>query len=135
MVEFRRQRQRIRCKPGCVWIILIAYWALQVLAGVRLLFTGLIPLEQQPETHALWRMARAFGAECAQAPDERITHVVAKARGTEKVLWALRRGVHVVSKAWCAAFPPNPHLSQGFLSCGPGFYRGAVQGVGVLIRV
>lgn len=75
---------------------------------MRILFTGLIPLEQPPETHALWRMALAFGAACALSPDAAVTHVVAKARGTEKVLWALRRGVHVVSKAWCAAFPFLP---------------------------
>ena len=86
-------------------VFLAGWWTKQVLAGVRILFTGLIPLEQPPETHALWRMAQAFGARCVQAADEGVTHVVAKARGTEKVLWALRRGKHVVSKAWCARFP------------------------------
>ena len=88
----------------------------QVLAGVRIAFTGLIPLEQPAGTHALWRMAKSFGASCTQALDVGVTHVVAKARGTEKVFWALQHGKHVVSKAWCAFSARRTH-NYGWTVC------------------
>jgi RNA polymerase II subunit A-like phosphatase len=72
-----------------------------VLAGVHILFTGLIPLGQPPEAHALWRMAASFGASCTQEPHAGVTHVVAASLGTKKVFWAQQQGKHVVSKAWC----------------------------------
>ena len=72
----------------------------QVLAGVRILFSRVIPLEQPPASHALWRLAEAFGAACTTAADPGVTHVVASTRGTEKVFWALQSGKQVVLPAW-----------------------------------
>ena len=69
----------------------------QVLAGVRILFTGLIPLGQPPEQHDLWQMAVGFGATCTQQPDQAVTHVVAASRGTEKGLW----GAAPWASTWC----------------------------------
>ena len=93
----------------------------QVLAGVRILFTGLIPLGQPPEQHDLWQMAVGFGATCTQQPDQAVTHVVAASRGTEKGLWAQRHGKHVVSKDWCADTPcmlcPSIPLHAQLLCC------------------
>lgn len=71
-----------------------------MLAGARLLFSRVIPLESDPRAHPLWRLAEQFGGACAEAPDERVTHVVAAQGGTEKVLWARRRGKFVVTPAW-----------------------------------
>ena len=76
----------------------------QVLAGVRILFSRVIPLEQPPASHALWRLAEAFGAACTTAADPGVTHVVASTRGTEKVFWALQTGKQVVLPAWYAPF-------------------------------
>jgi hypothetical protein len=85
----------------------------QVLAGVRILFSRVIPLDQAPASHALWRMAEAFGAACTTTADAAVTHVVASTRGTEKVFWALQTHKHVVLPAWYAlpaalARPPSP---------------------------
>jgi len=85
----------------------------QVLAGVRILFSRVIPLDQAPASHALWRTAEAFGAACTTVADAAVTHVVASTRGTEKVFWALQTGKHVVLPAWYAlpaalARPPFP---------------------------
>ena len=57
----------------------------QVLAGVRLVFTRVIPLEQEPSSHPLWRLAESCGATCSGALDAGTTHVIAGASGTEKV--------------------------------------------------
>lgn len=59
---------------------------LQVLAGVRILFSRVIPLEQKPESHALWRLALSFGAVCVTQMDAGITHVITNTVGTEKVM-------------------------------------------------
>ncbi|KAL4419249.1 hypothetical protein ABPG77_001187 [Micractinium sp. CCAP 211/92] len=72
----------------------------QVLRGVRLVFTRVIPLEMEPSSHPLWRMAESFGARCSTLLDGATTHVVAGASGTEKVLQARAAGKWVVTPAW-----------------------------------
>lgn len=72
----------------------------QVLRGVRLVFTRVIPLEMEPSTHPLWRLAESFGARCSTVLDGATTHVVAGASGTEKVLQARAAGKWVVTPAW-----------------------------------
>ena len=57
----------------------------QVLAGVVILFSRIIPLEHEPESHPLWRLAVRFGARCAKGMNADVTHVVANVAGTEKV--------------------------------------------------
>lgn len=52
---------------------------------MRLVFTRVIPLEQDPSSHPLWRLAESFGATCAINLDAATTHVIAGASGTEKV--------------------------------------------------
>lgn len=78
----------------------LAHERQQVLAGVRIVFTRVIPLEQDPATHPLWRLAESFGASCATQPDAATTHVVAGASCTEKVLAARAAGKWVVTPAW-----------------------------------
>ena len=72
----------------------------QVLRGVRIVFTRVIPLEQAPHTHPLWRMAESFGARCSTALAPDTTHLVAGASGTDKVLQARAAGTWVVTPAW-----------------------------------
>lgn len=72
----------------------------QVLHGVHLVFTRVIPLEMEPSSHPLWRLAESFGARCSTTLDARTTHVVAGASGTEKVLQARTAGKWVVTPAW-----------------------------------
>jgi RNA polymerase II C-terminal domain phosphatase-like 3/4 len=71
-----------------------------VLAGVRLVFSRLIPLEARARAHPLWQLAEQYGAQCGEACDEATTHVVAAHAGTEKVLWARQHNKYVVSPAW-----------------------------------
>ena len=57
----------------------------RVLAGVCVAFSRVIPPEQEPASHPLWRMAERFGATCSMGMGEEVTHVVAAAEGTDKV--------------------------------------------------
>ena len=90
----------------------------QVLAGVRILFSRVIPLEKAPASHPLWLLAEAFGAQCTTEADAGVTHVVAGTRGTQKVFWALQSGKHVVLPAWCA--PENNKTHSEHLGARPG---------------
>ncbi|KAI3433318.1 hypothetical protein D9Q98_003136 [Chlorella vulgaris] len=72
----------------------------KVLAGVRLVFTRVIPLEMDAADHPLWRLAESYGATCSGALDASTTHVIAGASGTEKVLTARGMGKWVVTPAW-----------------------------------
>ena len=60
-------------------------WVLQVLAGVRIVFSRVIPLDQPPQQHELWKRAEQFGATCSEKADASVTHVISKALGTQKV--------------------------------------------------
>lgn len=57
----------------------------QVLSGVNLVFSRVMPLETDPRTHPLWRLAEQFGGTCSEACSEATTHVVATHGGTDKV--------------------------------------------------
>ena len=50
-------------------------------AGLRIVFSSVIPLDVPPETTDIWRTAVAFGAECYKELNPRITHVVANKAG------------------------------------------------------
>ncbi|KAG8904291.1 Carboxy-terminal domain (CTD) phosphatase [Tulasnella sp. 417] len=73
----------------------------EVLAGVRILFSSVIPLGTSPEQSEAWRCAREFGAKCATRLTDEVTHVVAAKEGTHKVLEAFHKGnVKVVWTKW-----------------------------------
>ena len=77
-----------------------------ILQDVRLVFSHVIPLQQQrkPETHAAWRLAKELGAQIQTAVGPSVTHVVAGSDGTDKVRWArAQSGVHAVSIEWLAS--------------------------------
>lgn len=70
-------------------------------AGVHILFSSVIPLDTQPETTEIWRMAHTFGARCSTELNSEVTHVVSAKRGTVKVDAARRRGgIKIVWLAW-----------------------------------
>ncbi|KAL0068527.1 CTD phosphatase Fcp1 [Marasmius tenuissimus] len=72
-----------------------------VLKGVHLLFSSVIPLDTRPESTEIWRLAQMFGARCSTELTSDITHVVAAKRGTVKVEAAKKRpNVKVVWLAW-----------------------------------
>ncbi|KAL0055154.1 hypothetical protein WJX82_007861 [Trebouxia sp. C0006] len=78
----------------------------QVLAGVHIMFSRVIPLQDgHPEWHPMWRKAVKFGATCTTQPSDAVTHVAAYVNGTEKVYWAQRTGKFVVTPDWlnCSA--------------------------------
>lgn len=75
-----------------------------VLRGARIVFSGVIPLGlPDPSAHPVWREASELGAACSLELDAGVTHVVAGADGTSKVLWARERGKCVVKPAWLRA--------------------------------
>lgn len=73
----------------------------EVLEGVHILFSSVIPLDTKPESTEIWRMAHMFGARCSTELTADITHVVAAKRGTVKVDTARKRGgIKIVWLAW-----------------------------------
>ncbi|RDB28454.1 RNA polymerase II subunit A C-terminal domain phosphatase [Hypsizygus marmoreus] len=73
----------------------------EVLEGVHILFSSVIPLDTRPESTEIWRMAHMFGARCSTELKPDITHVVAAKRGTVKVDMARKRGgIKIVWLAW-----------------------------------
>ncbi|KAG8730613.1 Carboxy-terminal domain (CTD) phosphatase, partial [Ceratobasidium sp. 428] len=73
----------------------------RVLAGVHILFTGVIALGTDPTTSEYWRQSEIFGARCYKQLEPQITHVVAAKRGTEKVNQARARGgIAIVRPEW-----------------------------------
>jgi hypothetical protein len=49
----------------------------EVFEGVHILFSSVIPLDTQPETTEIWRLAHMFGARVSTELKSDITHVVA----------------------------------------------------------
>ncbi|KAK3809543.1 MAG: hypothetical protein J3Q66DRAFT_72126 [Benniella sp.] len=72
-----------------------------VLRGVNILFSSVIPLGQAPEKTEIWKQARSFGAECWHDLTSEVTHVVAAKPGTAKVIKARqRKKVKIVRPEW-----------------------------------
>ncbi|KAL0050233.1 hypothetical protein WJX82_006909 [Trebouxia sp. C0006] len=72
----------------------------QVLAGVHIVFSHVIPLEKDMTQHHLWRLATQLGATCHAKVTDDVTHVVASAMDTDKMHWAKRHNRHRVSVNW-----------------------------------
>lgn len=85
--------------------VLMAAIKAQVLNGVSIVFTGVVPLGVDIETHdtAVW--AKSFGATVEKNVSKRTTHVIASPdRRTMKVKQAVKRGrIAVVSQPWLFA--------------------------------
>ena len=74
----------------------------QVLAGVIILFSALVPLGQDPKAHNLGQLAEQYGARCVTQEDASVSHVVAANSGSAKAQWALTTGKYLVSRHWYA---------------------------------
>ncbi|KAF7359453.1 RNA polymerase II subunit A C-terminal domain phosphatase [Mycena sanguinolenta] len=100
-VSSRRRRNSIRPKPAHDVTLIIPRLRAEVFDGVHILFSSVIPLDTNPETTEIWRMARMFGAKCSTELTANVTHVVAAKRGTVKVDAARKRGgIKIVWLAW-----------------------------------
>ncbi|KAJ7508560.1 hypothetical protein B0H11DRAFT_33549 [Mycena galericulata] len=96
-----RRRNSIKPKPAYDVTTIIPRIRTEVLDGVHILFSSVIPLDTNPEGTEIWRMARMFGAKCSTELTPEVTHVVAAKRGTVKVDAARKRGgVKIVWLAW-----------------------------------
>lgn len=49
----------------------------KVLAGVNMVFSGIIALGAKPQDSDHWRLASLFGAQCSPDVSSKVTHVVA----------------------------------------------------------
>ncbi|CAH2042550.1 unnamed protein product, partial [Iphiclides podalirius] len=70
----------------------------KVLAGVSLVFSGLVPTHQRLETSRAYLVARSLGAEVTQDFTENTTHLVAVRAGTAKVNATRRIGEGKMNK-------------------------------------
>ena len=117
---------------------IVPYVRRKVLKGARIVFSGVCPLDTDPTTCRIYRVAESLGAvvqssmvtnESTNSVSEATTHVVAARPGTEKVKAALRqRSVSIVNPSWlwtCAdrwewvderLYPLNDETSGPFLS-------------------
>ncbi len=94
----------------------------QVLAGVVILFSALVPLGQDPRAHHLGQLTEQFGAKCVTQEDASVTHVVAANSGSAKAQWALAHGKHLVSRHWYAGLFIHPivditHHDAPYICC------------------
>ncbi|KAI6047826.1 hypothetical protein EDC04DRAFT_2863998 [Pisolithus marmoratus] len=73
----------------------------RTLEGAHILFSSVIPLDTQPDTTEVWKVACMFGAKCYQELAACVTHVVAAKHGTAKVDAARRKGgIKIVWLSW-----------------------------------
>ncbi|CAD1480823.1 unnamed protein product [Heterotrigona itama] len=73
----------------------------QVLKGVYLTFSGLIPTHQKLHQSRAYKVARAFGAEVAQDLSDKTTHLVAIRPGTAKANAAKKNpNIKIVNSDW-----------------------------------
>ncbi|TFJ88657.1 hypothetical protein NSK_000226 [Nannochloropsis salina CCMP1776] len=81
----------------------------QVLAGVTILFSGVLPRNVDPRRSDLGYMALSLGARIVEDFSPTVTHLVAENASTEKVFRARRQGgVWIVARTW---------LQLSFLHC------------------
>ncbi|KAF7302491.1 RNA polymerase II subunit A C-terminal domain phosphatase [Mycena chlorophos] len=96
-----RRKTKAKLSYDCTEIILRK--RAQVLAGVHIVFSGVIPLDTNPEVSEHWRLARMFGARCSTDLSADVTHLVCAKPGTVKADAAMRRGgIHVIRAEWFA---------------------------------
>ncbi|KAK4336821.1 hypothetical protein RND71_043942 [Anisodus tanguticus] len=79
----------------------------EVLKGVNIVFTGLVPTRVVPEQSKIWILAKQLGANVSRdiikdgSPLEKTTHVVASNLNTIKVQAASKlKNIHIVNPLW-----------------------------------
>ncbi|KAJ7231472.1 hypothetical protein B0H12DRAFT_1146513 [Mycena haematopus] len=125
----KRRRNSIKSKPAHDVTLIIPRLRAEVFDGVHILFSSVIPLDTNPETTEIWRMARMFGAKCSTELTADVTHVVAAKRGTVKVDAARKRGgIKIVWLAWftdCIALWHRQDEAAYLLDDAPAVHVGA----------
>ncbi|KAI8977575.1 hypothetical protein BDF20DRAFT_836359 [Mycotypha africana] len=72
-----------------------------VLSGCHLVFSGVIPLQVDPTTSSLWKMATSYGAQCWEELTGKVTHLIAAHPCTTKVNKARKYPkIQIVSPPW-----------------------------------
>ncbi|KAF2152661.1 hypothetical protein K461DRAFT_150894 [Myriangium duriaei CBS 260.36] len=82
---------------------IMASMKLNVLKGVSLVFSGVVPLGVDIQSHDLAVWAKSFGASVTENISKRTTHVIASPqRRTAKVRQAAKRSdrIHIVNQQW-----------------------------------
>ncbi|CAN4113195.1 unnamed protein product [Withania somnifera] len=75
----------------------------EILKGCKIVFTGVIPIQCQPENHHYWRLAEQLGATFSTEVNESVTHVVSMNDKTEKSRQAVREEKFLVHPGWIEA--------------------------------
>ncbi|KAJ3676284.1 hypothetical protein LUZ60_003696 [Juncus effusus] len=75
----------------------------EILKGCKIIFSGVIPLNDRPQNHQIWKLAEEMGAECCTELDSSVTHVVASLNGTQKAKWAKNNCKWLVTRGWIEA--------------------------------
>ena len=88
---------------------------MQVLEGVCILFSRIIPLEQSPKEHRLWQLAELFGATCFACTDPSVTHVITNTIGTQKARAPGNRGTLACGSCSVACSAPAAHRIKDLL--------------------
>lgn len=79
----------------------IPYVRRKCLKGVHMVFSGMIPTNQEPEKSRIYQVARSLGAKVSCDLGPSITHLVAARPGTAKTNKARRMGgIHLVNPGW-----------------------------------
>ncbi|XP_060171792.1 RNA polymerase II C-terminal domain phosphatase-like 4 [Lycium barbarum] len=75
----------------------------EILKGCKIVFTGVIPIQCQPENHHYWKLAEQLGAEISTEVDHSVTHVISVNDKTEKSRQALQQEKFLVHPRWIEA--------------------------------
>ncbi|CAG9324329.1 unnamed protein product [Blepharisma stoltei] len=71
-----------------------------VLLGAKIAFSGMIPIDIQPEMHPLWQAAERYGAICQREVTEETTHLISDGSLTKKFKQAKRMNIPVLHRTW-----------------------------------
>jgi len=72
----------------------------RILAGVVIVFSGVLPLNTDIQSADISIWAKSFGARISDKVNKETTHVIAARVGTAKVKTAVKRGIKVVGLDW-----------------------------------
>ncbi|XGW25032.1 hypothetical protein V3C99_006455 [Haemonchus contortus] len=83
--------------------VVISYIKKQVLRGLVIVLSGVVPLGMKTEHSEAYRLCVQFGATVADQVTEQTTHLVAVRWGTTKVMAACKLGIPIVTPFWLYA--------------------------------
>ncbi|KIH62336.1 BRCA1 protein [Ancylostoma duodenale] len=83
--------------------VVISYLKKQILRGLVVVLSGVVPLGVKPEHSEAYRLCVQFGAVVADQVTEQTTHLIAVRWGTTKVMAAFKMGIPIVTPHWLYA--------------------------------